>query len=273
MRLSLAIAFVLVVALTGCGDSDHQRVNPERMLDQAAQHRISSADVDFDGRLRVLGVERLSQPLRLRLEGPYSSGGGERIPSFDWRASANALGFPVGGRLVSTGDNVFLSIYGDNYEVGTSQVEAINQRIAQMAAPDVHPRDWLGRARVVGDDKAGGTDCERIVAPLRADKATRGVSPLSGELGLPAPLAISGRATVCIGYDDRVLHGVEIHARIGIPAVDRQALGGATGALLDANVGISDVGEHETITPPRGSVRPIRDLFLTLIDLGVPLPY
>jgi hypothetical protein len=273
MRRSLAITVGLVVALTGCGGSHHERVNPERMLDQAARHRISSADVDFDGRLRVLGVERLSQPLRLRLEGPYVSGGGERIPSFDWRASATALGFPVSGRLVSTGDNVFLSIYGDHYEVGTTQVQAINQRIAQMAAPDVHPRDWLGQTRVVGDDKAGDTDCERIAAPLRGDEATRGLLPLFGELGLPAPLAISGRATVCVGYDDRVLHGLEIHARIGIPAVDRPALGGATGALLDADVDISDVGEHQAITPPGGSIRPIRDLFLTLNDLGVPLPY
>ena len=272
MRRSLAIAFGLVVALTGCGGSHHDRVNPERMLDEAARHRISSADMDFEGRLRVLGVERLSQPLRLRLEGPYVSGGGERIPSFDWRASASALGFPVGGRLVSTGDNVYLSIYGDNYEVGTSQVAAVNERIGQ-AALDLHPREWLGPARIVGDDKAGDTDCERIAAPLRGDQASGGLSPLSRQLGLSAPPTISGRATACVGYDDRVLHGLEIHATLEIPAADRPALGGATGAVLDADLAISDVGEHQTITPPGGSVRPIRDLFLTLNDLGVPIPY
>jgi hypothetical protein len=272
MRRSLAIAFALVVALTGCGGSHHERVDPERMLDQAARHRISGAEVEFDGRLRVLGVERLSQPLRLRLEGPYMSGG-ERIPSFDWRASASALGFPVGGRLVSTGENAFLNIYGNDYEVGVSQVGALNQRIAGMAAPDVHPRDWLGAARVVGDDRAGDADCERIAAPLRRDEATRGLAPLSRRLGLPAPPLVSGRTTVCVGYDDRVLHGLELHATIAIPAADRAALGGATGAVLGVEVTISDVGEHQAITPPGGPVRPIRDLFLTLNDLGVPIPY
>ena len=273
MRGFLATAFVLVVALSGCGGSDHERVNPERMLDQAARHGISSADIEFDGRLRVLGVERLSQPLRVRLEGPYVSGGGERIPSIDWRASASALGFPVSGRLVSTGENVYLSVYGNSYEVGASQVGAVNERIRGMTAPKAPPRDWLGPARVVGDDHAGDTDCERIAAPLRGDQASRGLAPLSRELGLSVPPSVSGRVTVCVGYDDRVLHELELHATIGIPVADRPGLGGATAAVLDADVAISDVGEHQVITPPHGSVRPIRDLFLELNDLGVPLPY
>jgi hypothetical protein len=275
MRRSPAIALIVVAALTGCGGSDHERVNPERMLDQAAQHPISSADVEIDGRLRVLGVERLNEPIRLGFEGPYVSGGGVRIPSFDWRLSASALGFPIGGRLVSTGDNVYLSIYGDDYEVGRPAVAAANRRIAESRAAgrlDVHPRAWLGRARVVGTDSAGGTDCERIAAPLRGDAATAGLGPLAEELGLSAPFAVSGRVTACVGYDDRVLHELEVHAAIGIPAEDRPSLGGATGALLDADLVLSDVGQREEISPPGGPHKPIRELFLTLRDLGVPIP-
>src|SRR5262245_57903597 len=217
MRRSPAIALLVAAALAGCGGSDHAQVDPELMLDQASRHPISSANVEVDARLQVLGVERLSQPLRLRVEGPYTSGGGERIPSFDWRVSASALGFPVGGRLVSTGDNVYLSIYGDDYEVGTSAVAAANERIRQAAAGagaplDLNPRRWFGHARMVGDDNVGGTDCERITAPLRRGATTRQLAPLAQELGLPAPLALSGRATACVGYEDRVFHGLDLRA-------------------------------------------------------------
>ena len=57
----------------------------------------------WTSRLQVSGVPQLSSPVRLKLQGPYVSGGATRIPSFDWRLNATALGFPVGGRLVSTG--------------------------------------------------------------------------------------------------------------------------------------------------------------------------
>ena len=275
MRRVPAICLILLVVLAGCGDSDHERVHPELMLDQASARSIQSANLDVDARLQVVGVERLSEPIKLRLEGPYVSGEGLRIPSFDWRASASALGFPVGGRLVSTGGNVYLSIYGESYEVGGPAVAAANQRIGEGVAAgrlDVDPRAWLGRARVVGDDDAGGADCERIAAPLRSDAVTRDLAPLVEELGLPEPLVFSGRVTACVGYDDRLLHELEVHAGVGIPPADRPSLGGATGALLDATVEIADVGEQEEISAPRGAHKPIRDLFLTLNDLGVPIP-
>jgi hypothetical protein len=275
MRRSLAILLLVAAALTACGGSDHEPVNPERMLDQAARHPISSADVEIDGRLRLLGVDRLSQPIRLGFEGPYVSGGGGRIPSFDWRLSASALGFPIGGRLVSTGDNVYLGIYGDDYQVGTAAVDAANRRIEESRAAgglEVHPRTWLGRARVVGEGSAGGTDCERIAAPLRPEDASAGLAPLAAELGMSGPFAVSGRVRACVGYDDRVLHELEVHAAIGIPAADRPRLAGATGAVLDAGVELSDVGEKEEISAPGGPHKPIRELLLTLSDLGVPVP-
>ena len=76
------------------------------------------------------GVQQLAGPLRLRLSGPYVSGGGRQIPKFDWRMNASALGFPVGGHVVSTGTNVYLTVYGDNYQVGTDAVAAANERLA-----------------------------------------------------------------------------------------------------------------------------------------------
>jgi hypothetical protein len=268
MRRSLASAAVLVAALTGCGGSHHDEVNPERMLDQAAAHPISSADVEIDARLRVSGVERLSDPLHVRLEGPYARNGADRIPSFDWRLSASLLGFPVSGRVISTGDNAYLTVYGNQYEVGRAELAAANERLAAAGGLRLDLRRWLGPARVTGQGSAGGEDCERISAPLRRDAATDGLAPLAGALGLPEPLAVSGRATACVGFDDRTLHQLDLRALLGVPVADRAELYGATGARLDADIVISDVGDQQEIEAPSGSLRPIRDLFLTLADLA-----
>ncbi len=241
------------------------------MLDSAAAHPVRSAQTEIDLRVQIRGVSQLSGPLRLRLSGPYVSGGGETIPKFDWRMGASALGFPVGGRVVSTGTNAFLSIYGDDYEVGTAAVAAANDRIAKT--PSLHPRSWFGRARVDGQGHEGGEDCERISAPLRGDAMARDIAPLASALGLSEAPSASGRASACVGFDDRVLHELEVGAVLGIPPGDASELGGATSIALDLDVVISDVGEPQHIpNPGGGGYRPIRDLAITLNDLGVPIP-
>jgi hypothetical protein len=269
-RAILATLLFAVVNASGCGGSSHPTVNPEAMLDAAASHPIRSAQTEIYLRVEVRGVPQLSQPLRLRLDGPFVSGGGARIPSFDWRLSASALGFPVGGRVVSTGTNAYLSVYGDNYEVGQTAVAAANEGLGGVA---LHPRAWFGRARVEGQGNEGGVDCERISAPLRGDATARDLAPLATGLGLSAPPTVSGTARACVGFDDRVLHELEVHAELGVPPADRARLGGVTSVHLDLDLIISDVGHPQHISiPGGGGYRPIRDLALTLNDLGVPIP-
>jgi len=270
MRRTAAIAFVLALTavLAGCGGgSDHTTVPPEAMLDSAARHPIESADTKVEARLRVDGSARLSGPIDVRLEGPYRSGGGTRIPSFDWRLSASALGFPVPGRVVSTGDNVYLTVYGNGYEVGAPAVAAANARLAQAGGVRIDLRRWLGPARVSGQDSAGGEDCERIAAPLRGEAVAADLAPLAESLGVGVP-TVAGRAVACVGFDDRVLHELELRAVFRLDPEAAARLDGATAIHLAADVEISDVGQAEKISAPRGSFRPIQDLFLTLGDLA-----
>jgi hypothetical protein len=260
-RIILAILLVAVVNAAGCGGSDHKTVNPEAMLDAAAAHPITSAQTDIDLRLQPRGVSQLPGPLGLRLSGPYVSGGGRQIPKFDWRLNASAVGFPVGGHVVSSGTNVYLTLYGDKYEVGSEAVAAANERIA--ASPTVHPRSWFGRARVVGQGHEGGTDCEQISAPLRGDAVARDLAPFTASLGLSETPSVSGTARACVGFDDRVLHELQVRAE----------LSGPTSVALDLDVVLSDVGEPQDISiPAGGGFRPIRDLALQLNDLGVSIP-
>jgi hypothetical protein len=272
MRRPLALAAIVCLPLAGCGSSGHDRVDPARMLAGAAAHPIRSADVDVNGTLRLEGGS-LTAPLHLHLDGPYVSHGGASIPSFDWKLNASAVGFPVGGRLVSTGTNVYLSVYGAQYEVGEPTVAAVNDRVGAAAAagPRLDIAHWLAHPTVVGEGSAGGVDCELISGAPRWDLIAGELGALTGAAGSAAPV-ISGSATACVGYDDRVLHRLDLDVRLTFPASVRDRLGGASGGHLEGDVEISDVGQSQHITAPHGPQRPIRDLFLTLNDLGVPIP-
>ncbi len=268
-RHILTVSLVAVVNTVGCGGSSHRPVNPEAMLDAAAAHPVASAQTEIDIRLEAHGATSLSAPIRVSLDGPYVSGGGRRIPSFDWRLSASAFGFPVGGHVTSTGTNVFLTIYGNDYEVGTAAVARANERIGGI---ELQPRAWFGLARIDGEGHEGGVDCERISAQLRGQELARQLAPLTAELGLTEPPVISGRARACVGYADRVLHELEVNALAAFHAADQARLGGASSVHLDLDAVLSDVGQPQQIPVPRGPHRPIQDLFLSLNDLGIPIP-
>jgi hypothetical protein len=76
-----------------------------------------------------------------------------------------------------------------------------------------------------------------------------------------------------VGFDDRVLHELTVDAELSILPADRPRLGGATSIHLEADIATSDVGQPQRISIPAvGGYRPIRDLALTLNDLGVTIP-
>jgi len=276
---SVAIALsAAVLALGGCGGSEHPPADPVALLHAAARHPIESANVDAELSLRVSGVRLLSSPTGLRLQGPYVSGRGVRIPSFDWKLGAKVAGFGVSGRLVSTGQNVFVSLFGDNYEVGRGTVAAANERLRAASAQagaqpflGLHPLHWFGRPSYEGDDEAGGTDCGHVSGRIRPAALAADLEPLLARLGVASPPAIRGTVEAWVGFDDHTVHRLALDAQVAIPEAERARLGGASRAQLQADLTVSDVGEAQRISiPGGGGYKPIRDLFLSLNDLGVP---
>ena len=275
--LTLACLSAAGAIAPGCGGgSEHHDVNPDALLREAFTHPVSSANVEANLGLQVPGNPVLAQPVRVKVEGPYVSGHGVAIPSFDWSLGAMVAGFGVGGRLISSGQNVFLTIYGDNYEVGTATVAAANRRLQTQTAAagqaqtlfGLHPQRWFGPSRYEGSEEAGGTDSAHLVASLRGNQVAADLAPLNGRLGLAAAPVVTGTVEAWVGFDDHLLHELKLDARIAPPA---DAPAAARTARVTADVVLSDVGKPQTISVPRGGgYKPIRDLLLTLNDLGVP---
>jgi hypothetical protein len=269
---SLLLAVVPSAALVGCGGGggNPPLENPDVLLDSAAAHPVRSADVQGQARITLAGSSLLSQPVTLRVEGPYVSGGGVRIPSFDWKFNVKVLGFGVGGKVVSTGENVFISPFGDNYEVGSDVIAAINQ---QVAATSVPARDLFGAARNEGNEEVSGVETQHVSAEIEGKKVAEAFKPLRDALGLthfPAPV---GRIGAWIGVDDRTVHKLTLDADFGIAPADRPRLGGASGGNLQVEAVLDEINEPQSVhVPGGGGYKPIRDLLLTLTDLGAFAP-
>jgi hypothetical protein len=266
---SIAAIGALAALLSGCGGgdgTDTPPIKPEVLLDSAAAHPVRSADLEGEARLTLEGSSLLSEPVRLRIAGPYVSGEGVRIPSFDWKFNVNVVGFAVGGKLVSTGQNVFVSPFGDNYEIGRDVVAAVNQ---QVASTDVPARDLFGAARNEGSEEVNGVETQHVSAEVQGKRVSAALRPLRDALGLthlPAPV---GRIGAWIGVDDRTVHKLSLDVDFGFAPADRPKLGGAQGGNLQAEVVLGEINEPQSVhIPGGGGYKPIRDLFLTLNDLA-----
>jgi hypothetical protein len=267
--ITLLLALVTPAALAGCGGGDGGDApleNPDVLLDSAAAHPVRSADVQGQAKITLEGSSLLSQPVTLRVEGPYVSGGGDRIPSFDWKFNVRVLGFGVGGKVVSTGENVYISPFGDNYEVGSDVIAAINQRVAATSVP---ARDLFGAARNEGNEEVNGAETQHVSAEIEGKRVAEAFRPLRDALGLthfPAPV---GRIGAWIGVDDRTVHKLTLDADFGLAPADRPRLGGASGGNLQVEVTLDEINEPQSVhVPGGGGYKPIRDLLLTLNDLG-----
>jgi hypothetical protein len=255
-RVSLvAAALSLGLALGSCGGEDEEprRVDPEALLDSTFSRPVSSAVTSIELVAGASSVPSLPAPGRLSLDGPYIGGGGGQVPSADWELEAEVAGFGVDGELVSTGENVYLSVFGDNYQLGPAAVEA---RREALADPGLDPRSWFGPATYEGDEEIEGTETARIDAPLRSDALRADLEELGARLDLPSPRAPveNGSIQAWIGIDDGIIRKLRIDA----------------GEELTAEVVLTEVGEPQEITiPAGGGFKPIGDLLSSLQRLGV----
>jgi hypothetical protein len=254
-RLGIVVAALCAgLGLSSCGDDGEERrqVDAEALLDSAFSRPIGSAVAAIDVAAGAEAVP-LSVPATLSLDGPYVGGGGEEVPRVDWELEAEVAGFGVDGELVSTGDNVYLSVFGDNYQLGREGVAARRQALAR---PGLDPRSWFGPATYEGDEEVAGTEAARIDAPLRGGQLGADLEGLSDRLGLPggARPVLRGTIQAWIGVEDEIVRRLRIDA----------------GEDLAADMVLSEVGEPQEITIPEGGgFKPIGDLLSSLQELGV----
>jgi hypothetical protein len=294
ITVSLLALCAAVLSACGGGSGGANDKNATQLLNTAFKQSIKSADVNFNLQIQVNGVQSLKAPISLRFAGPYASNGPHRLPSMDLNASIVGGGQSVPLGITSTGDDLFLKVQGQTYDVGKQTVARLNQQLAQqktsnqqtsLSALGIHPSTWLTGASTVGDSTVAGAAVTHVSGSLDVGKVLEDLNqlirraPTSGLSGAKPPqLSASQKSQiekvlknpqidVYVAKGDHTIRRLAMTLEVSIPKDQQARFNGATGGTLQLSIEFANVGQAKTIKAPSGA-KPIGDLAGQLNALG-----
>src|SRR5204862_5650976 len=185
---------------------------------------ITSANVTDDISAKIDGVPQLSQPVRLKLGGPFKSNGPKTLPSLNWDVSVSGGGQTFSAGLISTGSRAFVNFQGTNYEVGQATMAQLQQAAASGGAGGsrslkqfgVDPLNWIKDASKEGDSNIAGVSTQHVsagidIAKLFAD-LNKVVARAGGAVGAARPQQLT---PAVIDQIKSVIHDPKIDVYVG----------------------------------------------------------
>ena len=276
--LLLALTAALVVA--ACGDSGSTEKSAKETL--ASVKPLSTAQVNAG--LRIFfdnAPPEVGDKLELTFNGPLRNNGPDKLPSLDWKIAFSGLTTKFTSRAVSTGDNFFINLGGQDFEAGR---EAVAQLTAQaregkqkgVSAVGLDPLGAVKGVKKGAQVTVAGAKATSYTGAIDLDKAMDQYERLSQSLPTTgaAGAVPQGRLTpeqraqvkrtfgsprfeAAVAEDDTVRRLV-LTTKFTTPAVNREGAGGITGGRIEYRVEYSDVGEETTIVAPKDT-QPIGD--------------
>jgi hypothetical protein len=280
MKLRVLALLLCALFLAACGED-----NSDKSVDALLTSTFSNdASVD-SGKLNaqldanVQGVQNLNGPIRLRLNGPFASGGEGKMPRFDFTLGLTAGGqtFSAGG--VSTGDKGYVRFQGkayavsdelfkrfqDGYLKAAKDAEKDGGKNQSLGALGVNPRTWLRDARKDGEQEIGGAETIKITAQIdvprmlddfnrllgRASSATGGQQQVPNKLTDAQRKQIeeaveSAEVDVFTGKEDTMLRRLDVRVRLKKTA-------DVGGGNLRFQLQFDQLNEDQKVTAPRNA--------------------
>ena len=288
--LLVALASVAALALTACGGGDDEGSGDAKaLLTEAFQKPINSANVSLDVSAKVEGVPQLSQPISVKLTGPYESRGQKKVPKLDWDVNVSGGGQTFSGGLISTGDNAFVAFQGNNYEVGKEVVQQYEQQLGQQQSANlsfkqygVDPANWVTDAKTEGDEDVAGAQTTKVTGGLDVEKMLNDVNtiiekaPGGGNAQKLTPEQINQAKQVVkdpkfeafVAKDDKTLRRLSATINFTIPESQRQQASGATGGNVKFSIQFANVGQPAQVTAPTDA-KPLSELQSQLGQSGL----
>jgi hypothetical protein len=301
-RLLFLPLVLLVLAVTGfvsaCGGGGSSNDKDATQLLNTAFHQpIKSADVNFNLQLSVTGVPTLKEPISFKFSGPYVNNGPGKLPSMDLTANIVGGGQSVPFGLTSTGDDFFVTVRGQAYDVGKQNVAKLNQQLAKQKGSSnsqktslsqlgIHPSTWLTGAKNQGNATVGGTQVTHISAALDVSKVLDDLNqvvqraPTSSVGGASTPPQLSDQQKseiekviknpqidVYVAKSDNSIRRLATTLQLSVPKDKQSQFGGATGGTLQLSIEFANVGHAQKISAP-ANAKPISDLAGQLNALG-----
>jgi hypothetical protein len=277
----------LVALLAGCGGGGSSS-DAKETVDKAFSNSISSGVMNLQLTAKVSGVAQLSQPVQLKLTGPFQSNGKQKIPSINLQANVSGGGQAFSGGLISTGDNAYVSFQGSNYEFGKQRIAQLNQQLGSQTQGKsfkdfgIDPANWITDAQDKGEENVNGVETKHVQAGVDVEKMLNDLNKTIDQAGAATgttqkltPQQISQvkdvvknpKFDVYVGKDDNLLRRLNVSVDFQIPENQRSQFQGASGGNITFSLDLTKVGEKQTITAPPNP-KPISELQGALGALG-----
>ena len=279
-RTALLLLLVAALAFAACGGSSESETSAKDTLSSVKP--LPSAQVD--AALRVFfdnAPAAVGDKLELTFNGPLRNNGANKLPSLDWKIAFSGLTTQFTSRVVSTGDNFFINLGGQDFEVGQEAVQRLvdQARASQqkgLATVGLNPLAAVRNVKKGGTREVGGAKTtvytgaidmdvvmdqyERLSQSLPTTGATAAVP--TGHLTRAQRAQVkrtfsSPRFEVAVAGDDTIRQ-LNLTSKFTTPAANREAAGGITGGRIEYRLQYTDVGKPTTITPPTNT-QPIGD--------------
>jgi hypothetical protein len=300
MHLRTLAALLLALVAVGCGGGDAADSNTD--VDQLLEETFAGGKAIESGRIS-LGLDiasrggKASEPLTIKLSGPFESQGKARLPLLDIDASLEGGGQSMSGGVTTTPDQAYVTISGTAYEIAgpvyqqfkagyeQSAKEASGGKDQSLASLGIDPRRWLTNARNAGESKVGDTDTIKITGDVDVPKLlvdVNGALEQVRALGVQGSDQIPERLTeeekrqtaeaidelnveIHTGAEDRILRRIVIAMGLTAPEGSPQ---GADSVDVRFDLQLQEVNEKQEIEPP-GDARPFGELLEQLEGFGL----
>ena len=286
-RFGLAVALLCLcaaaVALAACGSGSGE--SPQALLsDTFSGHtQIESGQVTLSFAASAAGSSASTQPLAVRLAGPFEDRGEGHLPRFALSLALTAGGHTLSAGATATGSALYVQLAGTWFAAPPSTLQALESNFAQatrrasskkvrstFSALGIEPARWLSNPARVGTATVGGVETAHLSADIDIPAFLADVGKLSQAgtaLGLGAPvsgapsispsvvgeLAKSIRAAhvdIYTGAADHMLRRLEVSATVAATAQTRSLLGGLGTAQVRVLIEFSDLGKAQAIAAP-----------------------
>jgi hypothetical protein len=281
-RTALLLLLAGLLALTACGGADNASSEKSAKQTLSSVKPLSSAQTSVA--LRIFfdnAPPSVGDKLELTFNGPLRNNGADKLPSLDWKVAFSGLTTKFTSRVVSTGDNFFINLGGQDFEAGqqavarlTEQAQASKQKgLAQIG---LNPLGAIKNVKKSGTRTFDGTKLTVYKGAVDPDAVMDQYERLSQSLPTTGAAAAvpQGRLTpqqraqvkrtfgsprfeAAIAQDDTVRQ-LLLTSKFTTPAANKDAAGSITGGRIEYRIEYTDVGKPVTITPP-ANTQPIGD--------------
>ena len=278
----LLLATLTVAVVAACGGSEKASSETSAKERLGSVKPLSSAQVSVASRIFFDNAPpSVGDELELTFNGPLRNNGPDKLPSLDWEVAFSGLTTRFASRIVSTGDNFFINLGGQDFEAGqqavarlTEQAQASKQK--GLAQVGLNPLGAIKDVKKSGTRDFKGTKVDVYTGAIDPDAVMDQYERLSQSLPTTgaAQAVPQGRLTpqqraqvkrtfgsprfeAAVAKDDTVRQ-LSLTSKFTTPAANRDSAGGITGGRIEYRVEYTDVGKSVTITAPKNT-EPIAD--------------